>query len=190
MRLRVGARTDTGRVRPMNEDVYVARADQGLFVVCDGMGGAPSGEVASGIAANTIVNHLRRGGDAGGCLMPHARRYLPQTAKLVDAMRRSNEIIYLQAKNNPDHAEMGTTAVGAWISQQIASIAHVGDSRAYLWYDNHRERLTDDHALAGSENMLMRVLGREPSVDVEASQVPLHPGDYLLLCSDGLTRMA
>jgi PPM family protein phosphatase len=173
----------------MNEDVYIARADQGLFVVCDGMGGAPAGEVASGIAANTIVTHLNGCLDDGVCAAPHARRYLPHTARLIDAMRRSNEVIYLQAQLNPRQAEMGTTAVGAWIIQRIASVAHVGDSRAYLWYDNHLERLTCDHVLAGSENVLVRVLGREPDVDVEVSEVPLQPGDYLLLCSDGLTRM-
>jgi PPM family protein phosphatase len=194
MRLRVGARTDTGRVRAMNEDVYIARADQGLFVVCDGMGGAPAGEVASGIAANTIVRHLNGGLDvAVGAAS--AERYRPQTKRLVDAMRRSNEVIYRQSKNNPRQAEMGTTAVSAWIMERIASVAHVGDSRAYLWYDNRLERLTSDHVLAGSnadtrsENVLLRVLGRAPDVDVEVSEVPLQPGDYLLLCSDGLTRM-
>jgi PPM family protein phosphatase len=177
----------------MNEDVYIARADQGLFVVCDGMGGAPAGEVASGIAANTIVRHLNGSLETAEGTASAERRYLPQTTRLVDAMRRSNEVIYRQSKSNPRQAEMGTTAVGAWIMERIASVAHVGDSRAYLWCDNRLERLTSDHVLAASdsraETVLLRVLGREPHVDVEVSEVPLQPGDYLLLCSDGLTRM-
>jgi len=194
MRLRVGARTDSGRVRDMNEDVYIARADQGLFVVCDGMGGAPAGEIASQIAAETIVEHLyaadRDAPDRGAeGRAPNGCGVLPQTSRLADAMRRSNEFIYLQAQHDPEQAEMGTTAVGAWIMQRIASVAHVGDSRAYLWYDNHLERLTCDHALGEPQHVLVRALGREPEVAVDVSEVPLKAGDYLLLCSDGLTRM-
>ena len=190
MRLRVGARTDTGRVRELNEDVYIARADQGLFVVCDGMGGAPAGEVASQIAAERIVEHLTaaemRRVEARAA---NGRGVLPQTSRLADAMRRSNEAIYLQARHDPEQAEMGTTAVGAWIMEQIASVAHVGDSRAYLWYDNHLERLTRDHSLGEPQHILVRVLGREPDVLVDVNEVPVKAGDYLLLCSDGLTRM-
>ncbi len=187
MRLRVGARTDVGRVRPMNEDVYVAHADRGLFVVCDGMGGAAAGEVASRIAADTIVSHL----DAAPIDDEHAcaGRYLPHTNHLVDAVRRSNEVIYRQGLHNARHADMGTTAVGAWIMRRIASVAHVGDSRAYLWYDGRLEQLTRDHSLAEADNVLLRALGRQPEVDVDVTEIPLQPRDYLLLCSDGLTRM-
>jgi PPM family protein phosphatase len=171
----------------MNEDVFVARADQGLFVVCDGMGGAPGGEVASRIAADTIVRYLDR--VERGDERAHADRYLPHTKRLVNALRRSNELIYMQGQADPRQAEMGTTAVGAWIVQRIASVAHVGDSRAYLWYEHRLERLTSDHLLPGSDNVLMRALGRHPDVNVDVSEVPLQPGDYLMLCSDGLTRM-
>ena len=180
MRLRVGARTDSGRVRDMNEDVYIARADQGLFVVCDGMGGAPAGEIASQIAAETIVEHLYAADRGAEGRAPNACGVLPQTSRLADAMRRSNEFIYLQARHDPEQAEMGTTAVGAWIMQRIASVAHVGDSRAYLWYDNHLERLTRDHALGEPQHVLVRALGREPEVAVDVSEVPLKAGDYLI----------
>src|SRR5689334_12244554 len=99
-RLRVGAATDIGLVRDMNEDVYVSRADQGLFVVCDGMGGAPAGEVASQLAAEAIVQQLSaaRNGDE-----PSNRDdlgLLPQTARLADAVRRYNAIVYHQAQQN------------------------------------------------------------------------------------------
>ena len=204
MRLRVGARTDTGRVRPHNEDAYMSRADDGLFVVCDGMGGAPAGEVASEMAIESIARQLtddHRNGNAA-----ESSPFMPHTTRLLDAVRQSNEFIYRQAQKDPRQAGMGTTVVGAWIREQIAGVAHVGDSRAYLWHDDRLEPLTRDHSLiealleAGlfddgrqlpieQQNVLMRVLGREPAVDVDVTEVPLQSGDYVLLCSDGLTRM-
>jgi PPM family protein phosphatase len=204
MRLRVGAATDTGRVRDLNEDVYVSRIEQGLFVVCDGMGGAPAGEVASQLAAEAILQELN--GSAMAAAPTPAAGYLPQTNRLAEAVRRSNEIVYEQAQKNAEQAEMGTTVVGAWIKHHIASVAHVGDSRAYLWHNDRLEPLTRDHSLveahvraglldrddslqSAHQNVLLRALGREPDVEVELTEVPVQPGDYLLLCSDGLTRM-
>ena len=207
MLLRVGAATDTGRVRELNEDVYMLRAEKGLFVVCDGMGGAPAGEVASQIAAEAIVEHLN-GTEPAVTAAPSTddQGYLPQTSQLAIAVRRSNELIYHQAQQDVRQAGMGTTMVGAWITQNIASVAHVGDSRAYLWHNDHLEPLTCDHSLVEAQiragildreqalqseqqNVLVRVLGREPEVDVELNEVPVQLGDYVLLCSDGLTRM-
>ena len=204
MRLRVGAGTDTGRVRALNEDAYVLRADEGLFVVCDGMGGAPAGEVASQMAVDAIVRHLREPASSGAA--PGAPAYQPHTNRLAEVVRRSNEVIYDQAQRDPRQAGMGTTVVGAWIRQQVVGVAHVGDSRAYLWHDQTLEPLTRDHSLVEAhlaaglieevrrlpveqQNVLVRVLGREPDVEVDVKEVPVQPGDYLLLCSDGLTRM-
>lgn len=191
MRLRVGAATDTGRIRELNEDAYMLREDVGLFVVCDGMGGAPAGEVASQMAVNAILRQLNAIAAANGEPEPRAeRRYLPHTNRLADAVRRSNEFIYDQAQRDPRQAGMGTTVVGAWIRQHIAGVAHVGDSRAYLWHDDRLEALTEDHSLAPEyQNVLVRVLGRERDVDVDVKEVAVQPGDYVLLCSDGLTRM-
>jgi PPM family protein phosphatase len=189
MRLRVGAATDPGRVRPMNEDVYLAREAEGLFVVCDGMGGCPAGEVASRIAVDAIVAELCGPPDEAGTPIDEDRRYLARTTRLAAAVRRSNALIYDLAQEDPRRLGMGTTMVGAWISEHVASVAHVGDSRAYLWRSNCLEPLTQDHAAAAHQHVLLRALGREPKVDVELSEVPLRPGDYLLLCSDGLTRM-
>lgn len=206
MRLRVGAGTSKGRIRELNEDVYMLRAGQGLFVVCDGMGGAPAGEVASQIAAATILKDLDGYPRIAASARQSERGYLPETSRLAEAVRHSNQVIYDQGRRDPRHAEMGTTVVGAWLTQNVASVAHVGDSRAYLWRGNRLEALTRDHSLAealvrdgmlGSaetllpdeQNSLVRVLGGEPDVDVELNEVPVRPGDYLLLCSDGLTRM-
>lgn len=193
MRLRVGARTHVGRVRQINEDVYMLRAQQGLFVVCDGIGGGPSGELASQVAGDTIVARLAEA-DADVPAAPVAGRYLPRTSLLAEAVRRSNERVYDRARQDRRHAGMGTTVVSAWVGGNVASIAHVGDSRAYLWYGDRLMALTCDHSLASAttddeENALVRAVGREPDVDVELTEVPVRGGDYLVLCSDGLTRM-
>jgi serine/threonine protein phosphatase PrpC len=202
MRLRVGAGTHTGRVRELNEDAYMLRADEGLFVVCDGMGGAPAGEVASQLAVDAILREL---GEPSPGDRPQPE-LMPHTNRLADVVRRSNEVIYDQAHKDPRQAGMGTTVVGAWIRQQVVSIAHVGDSRAYLWHGRRLEPLTRDHSLGEAhiaaglieevrrlpvehQNALVRVLGREPDVEVDLKEVPVQPGDYVLLCSDGLTRM-
>src|SRR5882762_3930532 len=99
MRLRVGAGTDTGRVRELNEDVYLVRAEEGLFVVCDGMGGCPAGEVASQMAVDAMLERLT--GSAKEILASAAvneQGYLPRTSRLADAVRRSNQVIYNQAQ--------------------------------------------------------------------------------------------
>jgi protein phosphatase len=181
----------------------MSRAEEGLFVVCDGMGGAPAGEVASAMAIQAIARQLT-GGHVNGSVP--GSPYLPHTTRLLDAVRQSNEFIYGQSQKDPSQAGMGTTVVGAWIRGQIAGVAHVGDSRAYLWHGNRLEPLTRDHSLIEAhidaglvdegkqlplerQNVLVRVLGREPAVDVDVTEVPVQSGDYLLLCSDGLTRM-
>ncbi len=189
MRLRVGAGSDTGRVRTLNEDVYVSRADQGLFMVCDGMGGAPAGEVASQMAADIIVDRLNPHRADWRDAPENTQNYLPRTNSLAEAVRQSNQVIYESGQRDPRRAEMGTTVVSAWLTHHIASVAHVGDSRAYLWHDDRLEQITCDHSLADGHNVLLRVVGGGPDVDVDLNEVPIQAGDYLLLCSDGLTRM-
>ena len=213
MRLKVGAATSTGRVRPINEDAFLAQADQGLFVVCDGMGGAASGEVASKLAVDTIVASLdgkppnpashsvlrRASGENGGAEF-HAR-----TLQLGDAIRNANLAIIDRAREK-EHAGMGTTVVGAWVDDGVVSIGHVGDSRAYLSNASGLESLTSDHSLveaqvqagllnreqslhAEHQNVLLRALGRDASVEIDLAEVTVSSGDRLMLCTDGLTRM-
>jgi protein phosphatase len=190
MRLRVGAATDTGRVRDRNEDAYLMRADTGLFVVCDGMGGGPAGEVASRMALEAIASQADVVVSAADESGAPATRLRPHTSRLASAVRRSNAAVFAESHKDPQRAGMATTVVGAWIREHVAGVAHVGDSRAYLWRGRRLERLTQDHALSGPHaHVLVRVLGREPEVEVDVLEVPVGPGDYLLLCSDGLTRM-
>lgn len=205
MRLKVGAATSIGRVRSINEDAYLANADRGLFVVCDGMGGAAAGEVASGLAIDTIAARLDGAGatDAPGAA---GDAYLPRTRQLASAIRQANRVIYDRAQGNRAQAGMGTTVVGAWIGDGVVSVAHVGDSRAYVGHRAKFESVTSDHSLVEAQvqaglinreqslqsehqNILLRALGRDPDVEVELAEVPVSPGDRLLLCTDGLTRM-
>lgn len=208
MRLRAGAVTDVGRVRRNNEDAYGLRPDHGLFVVCDGMGGTAGGEVASRMAVDTIVDQLN--GSAEAALTDSSRAdgdvFQQETNRLGQAVRHANAAIFAQARQSMSHAAMGTTVVAAWVHDNVASVAHVGDSRAYLWHSDRLEPLTRDHSLveeqvrAGlidrdkslqseQQNILFRALGREQDVEVDLSEVPLQSGDYLVLCSDGLTRI-
>lgn len=188
MRLQVGARTDAGRVRSLNEDAYLVHPEQGLFLVCDGMGGCPAGEVASGMAARSILEHLKA--HHGQATDPTSDGYLPRSRQLRTAVEHSNQYIFESAQVEPERAGMGTTVVGASINGQLVSVAHVGDSRAYLWHRDRLECLTRDHSLhgAGIPNTLVRALGRQPTVDVDLLELAVQPGDYMLLCSDGLTN--
>lgn len=202
MRLKVGAATSVGRVRPLNEDAFLARADDGLFVVCDGMGGAAAGEVASRLAVETIGAYLSDGSRD----LSLVRGFQPRTAQLGRALEKANHAILERAQNDVAHAGMGTTVVGVWISDGLVSIAHVGDSRAYVSNQSGFEAVTSDHSLVEAQvqaglinreqslqsehqNILLRALGREPDVQVELSEITIAAGDRVLLCTDGLTRM-
>ena len=201
MRLKVGAATSVGKVRPINEDAFLVRAEQGLFVVCDGMGGAAAGEVASQLAVDTIAKQAADGAVSGETY----RGFQPRTASLGRAIEAANRAIIERATADQEHAGMGTTVVGLWVGDGLASIAHVGDSRAYLRNDAGFEPLTSDHSLVEAQvkaglidreqslkseqqNILLRALGREPDMQVELSETTIAVGDRVLLCTDGLTR--
>lgn len=202
MRLKVGTASDLGQVRPSNEDAWLSLPDRGVFVVCDGMGGAASGEVASHLAVTTMAAHLAGelpAADGGG-------GYQVRTVQLGRAMKAANAAIYAQAQADTTHGGMGTTAVAVWMAGHIVSLAHVGDSRAYLWHDHQLEPVTTDHSLveaqvraglisreqslhSSQQNILLRALGRSDDVEVELGEVAVSPGDCVLLCSDGLSRV-
>ena len=206
MRLRAGAATRKGPGRERNEDVYAWHPAHGLFVVCDGMGGTTAGDVASQMAAATILRELQ---DPAASLpdggVDRGNRG-PRSGQLAKAVRESNRLIYIDAQMNTERAGMGTTVVGAWLHDGIASIAHVGDSRAYLWRADGLARLTRDHTLHEALNregldatcedlqgdprdVLLRVVGGEPDVEIDVAEMPLCGGDYLVLCTDGLSRI-
>lgn len=203
----VAALSDKGRVRPINEDSYRICAEQRLFVLSDGLGGAAKGEVASAMAVESVVASLQEdataesssNGDGNGVLSH-------ETKTLVEAIQLANQKIHEQGTRDPACRGMGATIVAARITGNRLSVVHVGDSRAYLLRANKLEQLTADHSLvaeqvrqglmtpeqaAASElqSVLTRALGTEANVEVDADEIELFPSDSLLLCSDGLTRM-
>lgn len=200
MRFEAAAATDTGRVRKLNEDAFACLPDAALFVVCDGMGGAAAGEVASRLAVESLVDFYTHHPDAA-----NAGEYRPSTQRLHSAVVHANRVVFDRARRDREHAGMGTTVVAVAIDDNVASVAHMGDSRAYLFQSGRFEALTRDHSLveeevkagvldreaslrAAHQNVLLRALGAEREADVDVSEVALQAGDYLLLCSDGLTR--
>jgi len=186
----ITCRTDTGRQRRDNEDSAFARDP--LFVVADGMGGAQAGEVASRMAIETFEGDLPEGTSI--------------EQRLAELVREANRRIHERARVEREHAGMGTTLTAAYLEDAGVAIAHVGDSRAYLWRDGTLKRLTRDHSLVDElvqrgklteqqaaehpqRSIITRALGPEPDVEVDTWTYPVRPGDVLLLCSDGLTSM-
>lgn len=203
LRLAVSAATDAaGRVE--NQDVAAALAIDGtgspggsesfLLVVADGMGGHPAGDVASQIAMNTLIE--------GFPSLPQGDLGLP----LKQAYRRANEAVFQAGQDEPTHAGMGTTLTSALLHGKYATVANVGDSRAYLLRGNALTQVTRDHTVVAEEvtqgritaeaarrdprrNRLTHVIGTHPRLESKLPDIfelTLLPGDRLLLCSDGL----
>jgi PPM family protein phosphatase len=183
-------RTDTGRQRTANEDSYYARGE--LFAVADGMGGAQAGEVASKIAADAFES-AERAGESG-------ETYLRSIAVAA------NERIHRLAQDDSSHSGMGTTLTAAMVEGDEVSVAHVGDSRAYVYRDGELRLLTSDHSLVEElrrqgrltdeqaeghpqRSIITRALGPEADVDIDTLTFSARPGDVFLICSDGLTTM-
>ena len=199
--------TDTGRVREHNEDAIGSDVDYGLMVLADGMGGYNAGEVASGIAVQTISELATEGADREHRHeVDPATGLMRQTIVLRDAVTRANKIIFQTAQSQKHCEGMGTTLVAAMFYDNKVSMAHVGDSRAYRLRGAKFEQLTLDHSLlqelvdrgfyseeeaqrSTNRNYVTRALGVEPTVEVEVQEFDVLPNDVILLCSDGLPDM-
>ncbi|MGF1472534.1 MAG: Stp1/IreP family PP2C-type Ser/Thr phosphatase [Rubrobacteraceae bacterium] len=185
--------TDAGKVRENNEDSLLVGEgrDTSLFVVADGIGGFEAGEVASSIAVETL-------------------KQLGPEAAFDDALQEANRRIISASRGDEKLSGMGTTVVAIRFvgpgERPAAEIAHVGDSRAYLLRDGELNPLTEDHSLVAElvrsgdltraqaaehpqKNLITRALGAEEAVEVDTANIPVEPGDRILLCSDGLSDM-
>jgi protein phosphatase len=200
------AKSDIGRKRPHNEDCFVADSSIGLYVVCDGMGGGNAGEVASRMAIETILAHVKSSEDHPAANTPGDDPNLtPATNRLADAIRAANAAVFRASWEHPKYAGMGTTVAASRLSGHTMSIAHVGDSRVYLIRKGIMQALTVDHSWVAEQvaqgymteeeaehsprrNIVTRALGVESTVDIDLAELPVSSGDLLLLCSDGLTR--
>ena len=206
-KINIAETTDVGKVRDHNEDAIGSDVDIGLMVLADGMGGYNAGEVASGIAVQTITELASEGAmrEERNDVDPTSGM-MRQTIVLRDAIARANKIIFQTAQSQTHCEGMGTTLVAAMFYDNRVSIAHVGDSRAYRLRGGEFEQLTMDHSLlqelvdrgfyseeeaqrSTNRNYVTRALGVEPSVDVEIQEFEVLPDDVYLLCSDGLPDM-
>jgi PPM family protein phosphatase len=202
------ARTDLGRVRKNNEDAFRIEPELDLYVLSDGMGGQAHGEVASAMAIETIVDHCRESrNDPDMTLFGSSRPDLcDRSNRLMSAVRMANRRIFDAATRNAAQEGMGATIVAVWLDDRRMSLAHVGDSRVYLLRGGSLEQLTADHSLVAEhvrrgtmtpqeaetsqlQNILVRALGTQDQVEVDADEQMLLEGDAILLCSDGLTHM-
>ena len=193
--------TDLGNVRKQNQDFYdivTLHPNQLLLVVCDGMGGAKSGNVASRLATEVFVGEVRR--------TAREDMDVEQIEKMLrDAVSLANQAVFEQSKVSSDFTGMGTTLVAAVLLPDRAVIANVGDSRAYIFDKDGIRFMTVDHSLVElmvrrgeitreqakthpSKNLITRAVGTEANVDCDLYNQELHPGDAVLLCSDGLSN--
>lgn len=200
--MRAWGLTDVGVVREVNQDTfrmeYDAETGRGLFLVCDGMGGAAAGEVASGLAADAFVQSMDNCWKARFDGADFKNR-------LLEGYTQANEVVYDASRANPDYAGMGTTMVAAICGDGQVLVGNVGDSRAYFLDETGMRQITEDHSLVTelmkrgdltpyqasrhpSRNVITRAMGADATVQCDTFAETVKPGNYLLLCSDGLIR--
>ncbi len=192
--------SDIGRIRQNNEDAFrFGSFDDGVTwaVVCDGMGGAAGGQIASTIAADMVGKKIEK------CYNKSMTEGSIENM-LLSAITTANVTVYDRAIADDFLSGMGTTLVAAVIKNSVASIAHVGDSRAYLIHDGSLRLLTKDHSLVQEmldngqiteeefehhpvKNIITRALGVAEQIEIEFDTVDLVKGDVLFLCTDGLS---
>jgi serine/threonine protein phosphatase PrpC len=194
MTAKAAARTSKGRVRTGNEDAFGMRPEHGIYVVCDGMGGAAGGEVASHMAVETLLDRMSANSAE-----------TPGRDGLHDAIAEANRLVLERAEREPHLSGMGTTLVALLLENSHALVAHAGDSRCYLLRAGKLERVTQDHSLVDEQmrlgamtaeeaersplrSVITRAVGTQPSVTEDVSEIEPQAGDVFLLCSDGLTR--
>jgi serine/threonine protein phosphatase PrpC len=187
-------RTDVGVQRTQNEDAMYYDDFLGVYLVCDGMGGHASGQVASDLAIRTIVHSLKTSDPVPA----------PGQDPLVAAMKAANAAVFQRAQIDPTCHGMGTTAVGMRIEGTTAHLAHCGDSRGYLLRHGQFHPITRDHSLRNlyqdrpdlvgslgpaTSNVIIRAVGLDAAVEIEHNSLAIEHGDIFLLCCDGLSDL-
>lgn len=194
--------TDPGCVREQNQDSYaIEQLDRNTLVcvVCDGMGGAKSGNVASTLALDVFVQEVKRNYNSS-LDMEAVDQVLERAVKL------SNFTVFDQSRQFPEFDGMGTTLVAVLIRRRQAFVVNVGDSRAYYISSGGIRQVTVDHSLVElmlqkgeitpeiarffpGKNYITRAIGTEPMVQCDIFHLDLNRGDFMLLCSDGLSNL-
>lgn len=194
--------TDPGCVRSQNQDMHqIEKLDKHslLCVVCDGMGGAKSGNVASTLATDVFVQEIKR---------TWVSNMDPEKVDMMlqNAVKLANFTVFDQAQQFQEFAGMGTTLVAVLITDKFATIVNVGDSRAYSITQNDVQQLTTDHSIVQmmiargelspeaaktypGKNLITRAIGTESVVECDIFHRRLCDGEYILLCTDGLSNL-
>lgn len=194
MLMEAAALTDVGLLRSANEDSHGLCAEAGFFVVCDGMGGAAAGEIASQTAVATMLERM--------C----AVEGLDDPRQVLEsAINEANRRVFSRAEQDPSLHGMGTTLVSLLVREDRVWIAHVGDSRCYRVREGALERMTQDHSLVDEQvrmgqmtpyeaelsplrNVITRAIGTRATVMPDIEEAATMRGDLFLLCSDGLSK--
>jgi len=188
------ATSDRGRRRTSNEDAFGFSVEHGVYVVCDGMGGAAAGEIASAVAVSEAMR-----------LLTHRAGSKSPAADAEQAVSAANEAIFSRAQRNKKLSGMGTTLVSLVVEDRRAWMLNVGDSRGYRLRNGRLEQITIDHSLVEEQiragqmsrmealrsplrNVITRALGTQSRITADVFELDAEPGDLFLLCSDGLTR--
>ena len=199
--MKIVAKTDKGLVRENNQDAYAVGELPGEVawaVVCDGMGGAAGGNIASALAVKVISDKITSS---------YNEKMRDSSIKnlLDSAITAANIEVYDMAYSRPDLKGMGTTVVAVVVRDNVAHIAHAGDSRAYIVNKDGVEQITVDHSLVQNlvdrgeitkeeaehhpnKNVITRALGVDKRIDVDFSEVDLQENETLILCTDGLSN--
>ncbi|SHH61778.1 Stp1/IreP family PP2C-type Ser/Thr phosphatase [Desulfosporosinus lacus] len=195
--MRVLSFSEKGCIRKNNEDSFLVLSDEGLYAVADGMGGHRAGEVASSVALHELEMWVPRLAGLEDQALENG---------LTEAFVQANKVVHESSTTDPENAGMGTTLTVLLIRNDKVVIAHVGDSRAYLWRNETLTPLTMDHSLVGElvrlgqislddakrhpqRNVLMRAIGADPAIEVDCRSIVLQAEDVFLLCTDGFSNM-
>jgi len=201
-------KSDVGQKRNHNEDAFLINPDGGFAIVADGMGGHAAGEVASELAVQQIAEFLVRVGDDGDITWPYKYdvSFSLNANKLMVGIKLANDKILSRVMDNPQLNGMGTTIVAGIFEEAGVTVAHVGDSRAYLYRAEKLSLLTNDHSWVSEQvrrgliteeqarvhpmkNVVTQALGGAERLSVEIDELTMESGDILMLCSDGLNSM-
>ena len=196
--------TDKGKVRSENQDSYIIEnCDKRkcvIAVICDGMGGAKAGDLASRLSSKEFVSRVYESLAAPRLLMGNIEKLLR------DSCADANGVVYEYSRFDANYSGMGTTLVGGIITRRKACLVNVGDSRAYYLSDEGIRQISRDHSYVEElvsmgaitkeeaahhpkKNIITRALGVDASVEADYFECPLHRGDGILLCSDGLSNL-
>jgi serine/threonine protein phosphatase PrpC len=202
--IEAAAKTDVGLVRRDNQDSYGSDPDLSLYLVCDGMGGAAGGAVASDLAARTFLIVARQEIEASQNQGTSQSSEVTRVC-LCRAVAAANRAVVERAKWDTCYRGMGSTLVGARLTEDRLTVINVGDSRAYLVRDSEAVQLTEDHsyvaervrlgmmdaaeaAVSSMQSVITRAVGVAADVQPDLYEATVQAGDTLLLASDGLTR--